>query len=58
MCQKITKHWKYLNNYQTMAAILYLHNRRQSKHLVLSGTMRFISVLVLQGTRERKSCVK
>ena len=32
-----------------MIAILYLHNRRQSKRLVLSGTMRFISVLVLQG---------
>ena len=33
-----------------MAAVLYLHNPRQSKRLVQSDmTMRFISVLVLQG---------
>jgi len=23
--RKLPKHWKYLNNYGTMAAILYLH---------------------------------
>ena len=33
---KLPKHWKYLNNYQTMVAILYLHNRRQSMRLGLA----------------------